>query len=739
VPTPQLNIPIRVTGTDDFKRKMNETSSLVRATTLTVTKQVIAMNAGWLASQGAAGAATLAFGRVLGVLGPIALGITAVSDAFKLMGYAVDLAKKKVAEWNDIADNANASGFSTEFFQRITKSSGEARDKIADLSAALVQFNNASAPKLGGSDLEKRINELRDAGNLSGNTGVAALASATSAETRLRAVISLINQMMERGERLAALDLAGRAFGPQITAALQADSGYLDRMLASADAINKSQIISPEDIGRAVELKERMEAAQKILAEKWKPIQDDLASLGMNYHESWVSITEDLAAAVGYATQLYSALKQVPDWFANRVGGASIWKSLTDATTTPESRAASEASLGISSDATDIASVGINSRLAAALKNHANVTRAMREATDVQSAMRGDTSKNPVADKATEKDQFDRATEALEKHTAKMQADARAVGLGASAVEELRAKAQLLTAAQQAGLPVNDALIARINKLANAAGEAGEQLAKAKVAGEIKFDRQTALLSREDAAIAEKLKGIYGSDVPAALASSEAAELRFNEALKQTSSTISNSLVTSLTDLLDGTKSVGQGFSDLAKTVVRSIEEMIIKMTIVQPIMRGLQGALGFGFADGGLVPSAGLSLTGTGGLFDSGGYTGPGGKYEPAGVVHRGEYVFSQESVNRIGVANLERLHRGYANGGFVGNAPSTPMISGATVVAPTIAVTVQGSPGMSNADHQKMGESIGKAAATHIKEMVAKEIYSQRRPGGLLQKANR
>ncbi|WP_438274390.1 hypothetical protein [Nitrobacter sp.] len=582
MPTPQLNIPIRVTGTDDFKRKMNETSSLVRATTLTVTKQVIAMNAGWLASQGVAGGAALAFGRVLGVLGPIALGITAVSDAFKLMGYAVDLAKKKVAEWNDIADKANASGFSTEFFQRITKSSGEARDKIADLSAALVQFNNASAPKLGGSDLEKRINELKDAGNLTGNTGIAALASATNAETRLRAVVSLINQMMEHGERLAALDLVGRAFGPQITNALRSDSGYLDRMLASADAINKAQIISSEDIGRAVELKERMEAAQKILAEKWKPIQDDLASAGMNYHESWVSITEDLAAAVGYATQLYSALKQVPDWFANRIGGASIWTSLANATGAMGLNSTPEA-MGLTEDSGQFSA---NAKLRAALQNHANVAKGMREATDVQSAVRGDTSKNPVADKAAEKDQFDRATEALEKHTAKMQADAQAVGLSSSAVEQLRAKAQLLTAAQQAGLPVNDALIAKINQLAKAAGEAGDNLAKAKVASEIKFDRQTSLLSPEDAAIAEKLKGIYGSDVPAALASSEAAAMRFNEALKQTSSTISSSLVTGLADMLDGTKSVGQGFSDLAKTVVRSIEEMVIKMTIVQPIMR---------------------------------------------------------------------------------------------------------------------------------------------------------
>jgi lambda family phage tail tape measure protein len=56
------------------------------------------------------------------------------------------------------------------------------------------------------------------------------------------------------------------------------------------------------------------------------------------------------------------------------------------------------------------------------------------------------------------------------------------------------------------------------------------------------------------------------------------------------------------------------------------------------------------------------------------GGYTGPGGKYQPTGIVHKGEYVFDQDAVKRIGVGNLAMLQRGYANGGLVG-APSISM----------------------------------------------------------------
>lgn len=59
-------------------------------------------------------------------------------------------------------------------------------------------------------------------------------------------------------------------------------------------------------------------------------------------------------------------------------------------------------------------------------------------------------------------------------------------------------------------------------------------------------------------------------------------------------------------------------------------------------------------------VTSAVQSTTGTTGGYADGGYTGDGGKYESAGIVHRGEYVFDKESVNRIGLSNLESLRSG-------------------------------------------------------------------------------
>jgi len=102
----------------------------------------------------------------------------------------------------------------------------------------------------------------------------------------------------------------------------------------------------------------------------------------------------------------------------------------------------------------------------------------------------------------------------------------------------------------------------------------------------------------------------------------------------------------------------------------------------------GSTGGLGslFGLGGSGSTPvmSSGLGA-GTGGLsfpmFADGGYTGAGSKYQPAGIVHKGEYVMDAVTVRRVGVANLDSL-RGYADGGLVGGMSRAAGNSGPAVV---------------------------------------------------------
>ena len=66
---------------------------------------------------------------------------------------------------------------------------------------------------------------------------------------------------------------------------------------------------------------------------------------------------------------------------------------------------------------------------------------------------------------------------------------------------------------------------------------------------------------------------------------------------------------------------------------------------------------------DFGGKPSRGGGGGGGGGGrgFSMGGYTGAGGKYEPAGIVHRGEYVLPKESVNQsTGLPDWDKIGAG-------------------------------------------------------------------------------
>ncbi|HBT5799408.1 TPA: phage tail length tape measure family protein [Klebsiella pneumoniae] len=88
---------------------------------------------------------------------------------------------------------------------------------------------------------------------------------------------------------------------------------------------------------------------------------------------------------------------------------------------------------------------------------------------------------------------------------------------------------------------------------------------------------------------------------------------------------------------------------------------------------------------------------------FASGGYTGPGGKYQPAGIVHKGEYVFDQASTNRIGVSQLEALRNGkpldvtLGRSGFGTGVQNVSNSQQTTIIRPTVTVppiTINGNP---------------------------------------------
>ncbi|MDZ7874367.1 MAG: hypothetical protein U5N27_15280 [Rhizobium sp.] len=204
------------------------------------------------------------------------------------------------------------------------------------------------------------------------------------------------------------------------------------------------------------------------------------------------------------------------------------------------------------------------------------------------------------------------------------------------------------------------------------------------------------------------------------------------DGLKNAQQYFAESFTSSLSGLLTGTQDLNGAVQNLLSSLIDAT----------------LQAALL------GKGPLSGLGGVGTGLLgmlfgFSEGGYTGDGGKYQPAGVVHRGEYVMSKKATSRIGVGNLEALHRGalggFADGGYVGDATSIrkpdlkPANSNATnvvTISPAITVNATGGEPSQNAD---LAARVGKQVEQQLKGMVQEQIRLAARPGNFLNTRSR
>ncbi|TES74637.1 phage tail tape measure protein [Pseudomonas syringae group genomosp. 3] len=127
-------------------------------------------------------------------------------------------------------------------------------------------------------------------------------------------------------------------------------------------------------------------------------------------------------------------------------------------------------------------------------------------------------------------------------------------------------------------------------------------------------------------------------------------------------------------------------FKDFANGVI----EDLIRIQVRQAAAGFLSTA--FSFLSGGSAALGQGTMTGSSQTisqsgFSSGGYTGDGGKFEPKGVVHGGEFVVKKEVVSQPGAREfLERMNastKGYADGGYVGKAATTASSSSAQQTA--------------------------------------------------------
>lgn len=182
-----------------------------------------------------------------------------------------------------------------------------------------------------------------------------------------------------------------------------------------------------------------------------------------------------------------------------------------------------------------------------------------------------------------------------------------------------------------------------------------------------------------------------------------------------------------------------------ATNFMTSIVDIINKLLIAQAVQAAMGWISGAASAGAGAASGAASSAsTGAMGMstsfraYDVGGYTGDGGKFEPKGVVHGGEFVFTKEATNRIGIDNLYKMMRGYADGGVVSNAvtASAPMLgmqsSGSNSFVVNMGGIVVNSDSNNNQASGANGSNVGAEILKQLQPAIISTISDQaRRPG--------
>lgn len=266
------------------------------------------------------------------------------------------------------------------------------------------------------------------------------------------------------------------------------------------------------------------------------------------------------------------------------------------------------------------------------------------EANLAGNAARSSEGKKTSAPKKTADDRFDNMTQQIQDRIAAMRIEAEVTGLVYQEQEKRRMALEL----EQEALKI----------VREEARKKGDQ------------DWQNAKLSPDQISKINEMSEAYAQQAEA-LRLIEEAQGRAESAAGEFYDTFKSGMI----DALKGAES----FSDALSKILEKLADMVLNSAF-DALFRGAT-------ASGGWLTNIFKGLG-----FSSGGYTGPGPKNKPAGIVHAGEVVWSQDDIRKAGgVAAVEAMRKGMGGMAMPAaiQAPTMPKLSsmgggGGTINAP-------------------------------------------------------
>jgi hypothetical protein len=253
---------------------------------------------------------------------------------------------------------------------------------------------------------------------------------------------------------------------------------------------------------------------------------------------------------------------------------------------------------------------------------------------------------------------------------------------------EFQLTQQLREEAARNNVPIDQKELDLIKQKAVEYGKLADEIARAKLSDDLAFSRDQLFRTPQDQAIASQLRS---SGLPVDLNGSFANEIRQQSYIGDIHDAIGSFFSTFQQEAISGGVNIGKALLDSLEAALNSAATAVFKQfadQLTSILTQALSKA--FGLGGGGSLGGFSFSLAGggsglsdftqvqlqaaAGGLYDVGGWTGLGGKFDPKGIVHANEFVFSSEATRAIGVGNLYRLHEAakkgsFAEGGYAGH----------------------------------------------------------------------
>lgn len=205
-------------------------------------------------------------------------------------------------------------------------------------------------------------------------------------------------------------------------------------------------------------------------------------------------------------------------------------------------------------------------------------------------------------------------------------------------------------------------------------------------------------------------------------------------------SSVAQSALGGISDMMTSLVTTGTAsFKQFAASILKMIVEVINKLLVAYAVQSAM-GWIAGSFGGGGSTPSGAYTSAAANVSFDTGGYTGDGGKHEPKGVVHGGEFVFTKAATQAIGIDNLYAMMRGaqgYADGGYVGKAPMYGLNNGtgsgnaAPVINTIINVEANGNVTTNTSTD---GDAMARALAKQINDQAKIIVLNELKPAGAI-----